>query len=176
MKKLAIVINGSGGVGKDTLCTMAESAYRVRNISSITPIKEIAAQFGWHGEKNDRARRFLADLKRASVLYNDFPTNWVYNEYQQFLSSDEELLFVHIREPEEIRKFVALTEGRARTLLIRGGARFAARRRGRRYGNAADDGVEAYSYDYYYRNDLPLAETQQAFLAFLAGVFEECAD
>ena len=55
MSKVAIVINGPGGVGKDTLCELAARHFKVRNVSSITPIKEIAAMCGWHGEKDDKA-------------------------------------------------------------------------------------------------------------------------
>ena len=47
--KLTIVINGKGGVGKDTLCRFAAERYKTRNISSITPIKELAAACGWQG-------------------------------------------------------------------------------------------------------------------------------
>ena len=57
MKKLAIVINGAGGVGKDTLCNLAAKHLKVRNISTITPIKEIAAMAGWDGSKDDRSRK-----------------------------------------------------------------------------------------------------------------------
>ena len=46
MKKLVMVINGRGGVGKDTLCDFAAAYFRVRNVSSITPVKELAAQCG----------------------------------------------------------------------------------------------------------------------------------
>ena len=73
MEKTVIVINGAGGVGKDTLCEFAEKHFRVMNISSITPIKEIAAMCGWGGEKTDKARKFLSDLKALSIEYNDFP-------------------------------------------------------------------------------------------------------
>ena len=172
MKKVVIVINGSGGVGKDTLCHMAEKEYRVKNISSITPIKELAATCGWKGEKTDRARRFLSDLKLLTVRYNDFPTNWVIGEYEKFLRSDEEIMFVHIREGAEIRKFVERTKGRAVTLLIRGGERFAMRRR-HGYGNRSDDEVERYHYDYYFVNDKPLHETPPAFLAFMEKILSE---
>ena len=42
MLKTIIVINGAGGVGKDTLCNIAARHFAVWNISSITPIKELA--------------------------------------------------------------------------------------------------------------------------------------
>ena len=165
MKKLIFVINGCGGVGKDTLCAIAAKSFRVTNISSITPIKEFAALCGWQGDKSDRSRRFLSDLKRLTIQYNDYPTRWVYEQYQKFLAGDDEILFVHIREPEEIRKFVKRTEGRAKTLLIRGGRRFS--RTQRHYGNHSDDDVEKYRYDYYFMNDKPLHEIEPQFLTLL---------
>lgn len=171
MKKFVFVINGPGGVGKDTLCAMAAKHFKVRNVSSITPIKEIAAKCGWGGEKTDRARKFLADLKALTVAYNDYPTKWITEAYTEFLSSDDEIMFVHIREGEEIRKFVQATEGRAITLLVRGGRRF--HHRGGAYGNSADDDVEKYHYDYVYYNDRPLADTEQIFVGFLSHIMRE---
>ena len=167
MEKKVIVINGAGGVGKDTLCEMAAVRYKVKNVSSITPIKELASQCGWGGEKSDKARKFLSDLKRLTTEYNDFPTNWIYNEYLEFLKSEEELMFVHIREAGEISKFVNKTEGKAVTLLIRGGKRFEGREK---YGNASDDLVEEYEYDFYFTNDNPIEETEKAFCDFLESI------
>ena len=168
--KLVIVINGCGGVGKDTLCEMAQKVYRVKNVSSITPIKELARQCGWTGEKTDKARKFLADLKALTVAYNDYPTAWLKGQYEAFLAGDEEIMFVHIREPEEIAKFVSVTGGRARTLLIRGGVRMAQRGA---YGNKADDEVEAYAYDHYFTNDKPLDEVEPLFLAALGEMLRQ---
>ncbi len=168
MKKLVLVINGSGGVGKDTLCYLAARYFKVENISSITPIKEIAATCGWNGEKDDRARRFLSDLKQLTVAYNDYPTNWIYEKYTAFLKSDAEILFVHIREGEEIRKFVEKTKGDAKTLLIRGGKRF--QKRDGNFGNRSDDEVENYTYDYYFLNEKPLREVEPLFIELLRSI------
>ncbi len=163
MKKTVLVINGAGGVGKDTLCDMAAKSFKVDNISSITPIKDVARLFGWNGSKDDRSRKFLADLKKLTVEYNDYPTLWLKEKYNEFLLSDNEILFVHIREPEEIAKFVRATGGAAKTLLVRGGGRMAKRQ----YGNAADDSVENYEYDYYFINDKTLDEAEREFTAFI---------
>ena len=166
MNKIAIVLNGAGGVGKDTLCDIAAKHFKVRNISTITPIKEIAAMGGWNGAKDDKSRKFLADLKQLFVDYNDYPTNWALAVYREFLTTDEEILFVHIREPEEIRKYVLATNGKAKALLIRGGERT----RHTAYGNASDDGVENYEYDYYFVNDKPLSETDDTFTALMREI------
>lgn len=169
--KLTIVINGAGGVGKDTLCHMAEGHYRVRNVSSITPIKEIASECGWCGEKTDRARKFLSDLKLLTIAYNDYPNRWLGEQYRSFLAGDDEIMFVHIREPQEIAKFVRLTGGAAKTLLVRGGDRMA--KKAGKYGNPADDLVENYPYDYYFANDRSLAEAEPAFLALLRQMIQD---
>ena len=173
MQKTVIVINGAGGVGKDTLCKMAENHYAVKNISSIDPIKAIAAQTGWKGEKTDKARKFLADLKQLTIAYNDYPLNWLKEQYELFLKSEYDILFVHIREPKEIAKFVEAIPGRVLTLLVRGGKNFVASRGGKEYGNAADDEVEQYTYDYYFLNDHPLSETDDLFYACLKEMLGE---
>lgn len=166
MKKTVLVINGAGGVGKDTLCELAAKHFKVKNISSITPIKEIATLCGWSGRKDDKSRKFLADLKQLTVEYNDYPTSWALERYREFLLSDGEIMFVHIREPEEISKFVAATDGQAKALLIRGGARMSRTV----YGNAADDCVENYKYDYYFMNDKSIAESECAFVKLLSDI------
>lgn len=169
MKKLVMVINGAGGVGKDTLCDLAAKHYRIKNISSITPIKDLAARAGWDGSKDDRSRKFLADLKALLVAYNDYPTVWALSEYKEFLTSDDEIMMVHIREPEEIAKFVRATDGKARTMLVRAGERM----KRAAYGNAADDGVENYYYDYYFDNDKPLDEAEANITEFFRRILED---
>lgn len=172
--KLTVVINGAGGVGKDTLCNIAAGQYRVRNVSSITPIKEIAAMCGWNGEKTDRARKFLSDLKLLTIAYNDYPSRWLDRQYRAFLDGDEEIMFVHIREPQEIAKFVRLTGGTAKTLLVRGGDRMA--KKTGKYGNTADDLVENYPYDYYFMNDRSVAEAEGAFIALLHTMIRDAGE
>ena len=168
MKKIVIIMNGHGGVGKDTLCDIAASEYRVRNISSITPIKEIASAYGWNGEKDAKSRKFLADLKQVFVEYNDLPTQYLLAEYQKFAHSMDEILFVHIRESEEIEKFKNKINMPCVTLLVH---RQAAEQE--IWGNAADDGVTQYAYDYYYHNDCPLEMAREKFLCFLKKLMRE---
>ena len=74
--------------------------------------------------------------------YNDFPTLWCAEKYREFLASENEILFVHIREPKEIEKLVRSTNGEAKTLLVRGGERMSKVH----YGNSSDDEVENYTY------------------------------
>ena len=169
MGKKAIVINGVGGVGKDTLCDLAAKHFKVYNVSSITPIKEIASLCGWNGAKDDKSRKFLSDLKLLCVEYNDYPTKWATERYEQFLLSENDIMFLHVREPEEIAKFVSATNNEARTLLIRGGSRMTKMN----YGNVSDDGVENYSYDYYFVNEKGLDEAEKDFCALLSQIISE---
>ena len=166
MKKLTFVINGAGGVGKDTLCDLAAKHFRVYNISTIMPIKDIAKMCGWNGEKTDKARRFLSDLKRLTIEYNDYPTVWGKARFDEFMQSENEIMFFHIREAEEIKKYVEATGGLAKTLLIRGGDRMSKAY----YGNVSDDEVENYTYDYYFVNDKSFEETEKAFCDFITSV------
>ena len=73
MEKAVFVINGTGGVGKDTVCEMAAALCPVRSVSSITPIVEIARSAGWDGVKTPASRRLLSRLKDAFTEYNDLP-------------------------------------------------------------------------------------------------------
>ena len=41
------------------------------------------------------------------------------------------------------------------------------------YGNAADDCVENYAYDYYFYNDKSLAEAESSFVEMLSGIIAE---
>lgn len=168
-KKLCIVINGRGGVGKDTLCDAAAKVYQVQNVSSITPIKEIAANYGWKGEKDLVSRRFLAELKRVFADYNDLPNQYLISEYKKFLDSDDEILFVHIREKDQIEKFVSGIDNKCVTLLITRDKTH----KNRRYRNSADDRVDEYEYDYYFDNSLPICESGQLFLGLIKKIISD---
>lgn len=167
MKKNVIILNGRGEVGKDTLCEMISNYYSVMNISSITPIKEIAKQCGWDGEKNDKSRMFLSDLKRILTIYNDYPTQYLLQQYKLFKDNDKELLFVQIREGTEIEKFKAHIDIPCCTLLIkRTSQEFG------KWGNSSDDEVEKYRYDFVFDNCKPLSETEPAFKIFIDDILK----
>ena len=142
---------------------------RVRNISSITPIKEIAAMHGWNGEKDLKSRRFLAELKRVFTEYNDLPNRYLLEQRADFLQSEEEILFLHIREPEQIETFVRAVDGDCITLLVRrelpdtaGG-----------YGNHADDDVEDYPYTVIFDNNRPLEQSVLAFSELIDALMKD---
>ena len=107
-------------------------------------VKKIAKIIGWNGEKDEKSRKFLSDLKKLTTEYNDMSFNSIKNTVEKFKNSDSELLFIHIREPEEIMR--ASYEFNAYTLLIK--------RRGHNKitTNYSDASVENYDYDYIIEN------------------------
>lgn len=115
MKKVYI-INGSGGVGKDTFCSLVGKYVPVSVISSVDPIKLLAKEIGWDGQKTERDRKFLSDLKDLTTEYNDYPMQYMKRSVSGFLNSDSKCLFIHIREPKEIEK--AVKEFEAKTILV----------------------------------------------------------
>ncbi|NLY19647.1 MAG: hypothetical protein GX045_12140 [Clostridiaceae bacterium] len=168
--KLAVVINGMGGVGKDTLCEIIGKYYKCINVSTITPIKQIALQHGWNGEKDLKSRKFLADLKRAFADFNDLPNRYLVGEYNSFLESNNQIMFVHIREKDQIEKFKQSINGNCITLLI---TRSKSDKNEAVFGNDADDLVEDFEYDYYYDNSLTLEEAERDFLLFFQGIIND---
>ena len=165
MRKLIVVINGAGGVGKDTLIGAVKKKYSVRNVYSITPIKRAAEILGWSNEKDDKSRKFLSDLKLLSTEYNDYPLKRLLSKTHDFLRNDiSYIMFVHVREPQEIKKYVEAVNAKVVTLLIR---RKAVEHD---YGNMADDNVENYEYDYIYENELPLDKAEADFMDFFEGI------
>lgn len=164
MRKTVIVINGQGGSGKDTVCNIMAKYYKVKNISTVDPIKNIARYAGWTGEKGDKARKMLADLKQVFIEYNDLPLNYVKQEMTKFESDENEIMFVHCREKEEIAKIVNCASIHIITLLIKRNDRFFQQKV---YGNYADDAVEQYNYDFIYSgNNETTAELEKSFMNF----------
>ncbi|MEY8319446.1 hypothetical protein AAK894_00005 [Lachnospiraceae bacterium 46-61] len=164
MKKRVVIINGKGGVGKDTLCDIISKKYAVKNVSSITPIKEIAQIGGWKGGKENKDRKFLADLKKLFIDYNDLPFLYLKKEMESFLLNNDDILFIHIREIEEINRFLQYATEKevvCKTLLIT-----REEEKNKIYGNCADDMVEQYNYDIVYENNMTLEQTEEDFMKF----------
>ena len=117
MVKQVFIINGSGGVGKDAFISFIADNYSTMNFSSIDKVKEMARIAGWDGGKTENDRKFLSDLKLLCICYNNMPLNSMKDKYQEFLNSDSTFLFLHIREPEEIKKAKPIFD--AKTILIK---------------------------------------------------------
>ena len=172
MNKTVIIINGRGGCGKDTLCDITAEHYRVMNVSSITPVKNIARLAGWNGEKDPASRKMLADLKKIFTDYNDLCNSYLVNCLDEFLSAgnDSEIMFAHIREASEIAKFKSCVSPLCRvfSLLVK---RETSGYSHEALGNTSDDDVESCDYDFVFVNNAPDIETlANDFTAFLGHV------
>lgn len=126
MFKQVFIINGSGGCGKDTFIEALNNQFWkecvVGNYSSIDKVKEIAKAIGWDGTKTERNRKFLNDLKLLTIAFNDMPLNDIKEYTNSFMSNDttNRILFLHVREPEEIAKSInAFKEYNAKALLVK---------------------------------------------------------
>ncbi len=145
MEKEIVIINGTGGSGKDTFVSFASKYAKVFNFSSIDKVKEIATMIGWNGAKTEKDRKFLSDLKSLTTKYNDMAFNSIKEAVDTFTNSDDEVMFIHIREPEEIQR--AVSAFNAKTLLVK------------RVGlkniesNYSDASVENYNYDFVIENN-----------------------
>lgn len=93
--------------GKDTFAALMNEFVPTKKYSSIDYIKEIAKLCGWNGQKNEKSRKFLSDLKVLTSQYNDLPFKRIQNQIDEF-NKDEKynVLLIDIREPEEIKNFV----------------------------------------------------------------------
>lgn len=159
-----IVINGSGGCGKDTFVRQFASQNKggIINASTIDPIKAIATQVGWDGTKDEKGRKFLSDLKDLLTEFNDLPLNYIRRAYEEF-SDEGEYMFVHCREPKEIQKLA--NEFNAITLLITADERVPIID-----SNHADNLVKEYNYDYVISNNGTLYELNEKVKEFLHSI------
>ena len=159
------IINGSGGVGKDTFVSLVDYQATVINFSSVDKIKEIAKIIGWNGGKTEKDRKFLSDLKLLCTNYNDMPFNSMKNKYESFLKTNAHFLFLHIREPEEIDR--AKKEFDAKTILIK--------RNSVKHitSNMADENVYNYKYDIIINNDGGIEELRDIAICFVSDFFNK---
>ena len=171
-KKAVIIINGKSGVGKDSLIEIVSREFRVRNVSSVDVVKESAMVLGWDGVKDGRGRRLLIDLKNAAVRYGDLPTQHMVDAYKDFVKSDDEFMFIHIREIPEIKKLVKHIP--CKTLLV---TREMPDATDNAVDNAKSARVSNYKYDYKFANDKPLEESGKEFIMVITstGFFSSTA-
>ena len=106
MKKIFIV-NGKPRAGKDTFAELLGKYCRVFKYSSVDKVKQIATKCGWDGGKDDKDRKFLADLKRITTEFNDMSYDDVAEKVAYFLKTDFfDVMLIDIREPEEIERAI----------------------------------------------------------------------
>lgn len=156
--KKVFIINGCGGVGKDTFVDFVNDYVPCTHLSSVTKVKEIAKMIGWDGGKTEKDRKFLSDLKLLCSEYNDMPLNDMKRMVDEFKKSSDLALFLDIREPEEIE--IAKQAFNAETILVvRDSVDHIS-------SNMADDNVYNYTYDYIIDNNGNLQDLKDAARTF----------
>lgn len=158
-----IIINGSGGSGKDTVVELVKTYlyndYMIENISTIDEVKKIARLMGWNGKKEDKDRTFLSNLKRIWKEYNSKNLDLIFSKISCW-GTDEQycpldyIVFIHSREPEEIEEIknkLLKKNYLVKTLLVR-------RNNIENFSNSSDKNVENYNYDFILENNEGLEE------------------
>lgn len=165
MKKRIVVINGSGGVGKDTFVNMCKNYVKIINKSTIDKPKEAAKILDWDGEKNEVNREFLSDLKLLWTKYNDGPFKYATNEIQKFKDDMiSDVLFLHVREPFEIFKLKKAFDC-VTVLIINDNVE-------KIDSNMADANVHKYPYDYIIDNSTSLSDLEWKAKEFIRTIFK----
>lgn len=155
MKEI-LIINGSGGVGKDTFVDKLSRYAKVIHTSIVNPTKELAKKIGWNGGKTEKDRKFLSDMKMLIDEYNDANYLQMRKLMQDFRDGriDAEILCIDMREKAQIER--AKEEFGAKTVLVtRASVPLIT-------SNIADKGVFDIEYDYHIKNDGSLLDLDDA--------------
>lgn len=167
MKKI-IIINSSGGAGKDTFIKYCGEFAKVDNYSSIDTIRNMLQMVGYNGEKREWDRRFLSDIKKLCTTYNDYPHKETLGTIESFYDegNDFEVLFIHVREIDEIERLKHIYPDII-TLFVKND------RVEKILSNDSDAMVEYYQYDCYIENNSTLEDLKNCAEAFMEDLRNE---
>ena len=184
-----VIINGKPQSGKDTFCKYAQGycdddeSANTLIISSVDPLKEMLTQLGWDGTKTDKIRDMLMDMKQLWVQNQDGPTMFLFNnilEFHKAYTGEDNIVFVHIREPEEIKKLVnALTGFESMgidvisLLVIRKGGEDTPNQPAETRRSDDEALINNYEYDVTINNDEDLIKLQELAAEFVDKLLED---
>ncbi len=184
-----VIINGKPQSGKDTFCKYAQGycdddeSANTLIISSVDPLKDMLTQLGWDGTKTDKIRDMLMDMKQLWVQNQDGPTMFLFNnilEFHKACTGEDNIVFVHIREPEEIKKLVnALTGFESMgidvisLLVIRKGGEDTPNQPAETRRSDDEALINSYEYDVTINNDEDLIKLQELAAEFVDKLLED---
>ena len=168
MDKLVFVVNGKPRAGKDTFAMILNRYMDVYKYSAVTKVKEIATLCGWDGQKEERDRKFLHELKMLTSEYSDMSHQDVVNEINKYRNGEIEadVFVVDVREPEDIKRLVE--EVGAITVFIENDNVPAIT------SNAADANVENFEYDFVIPNNGTMKEFEDEIKIFMEFLMMFC--
>lgn len=163
MDKRIVLINGSGGTGKDTFIEFCSKFIEVASVSTVDKVKDAAKVLGWDGGKTEKDRLFLSNLKVIWDQYDGGSNAYAVQSICKFIQGPKKLLFIHVREPNNIDIIKATFE--VETLLIKNP------RINKITSNIADANVDNCEYDHVIYNDSDLPHLRRAALLFVKHLF-----
>ena len=168
MDKLVFIVNGKPRAGKDTFAMILNRYMDVYKYSAVTKVKEIATLCGWDGQKEERDRKFLHELKMLTSEYSDMSHQDVVNEINKYRNGEIEadVFVVDVREPEDIKRLVE--EVGAITVFIENDNVPAIT------SNAADANVENFEYDFVIPNNGTMKEFEDEIKLFMEFLMMFC--
>ena len=168
MDKLVFIVNGKPRAGKDTFAMILNRYMDVYKYSAVTKVKEIATLCGWDGQKEERDRKFLHELKMLTSEYSDMSHQDVVNEINKYRNGEIEadVFVVDVREPEDIKRLVE--EVGAITVFIENNNVPAIT------SNAADANVENFEYDFVIPNNGTMKEFEDEIKLFMEFLMMFC--
>lgn len=160
MEKTVLIFNGNPRSGKSTVQSIIRVKTKAVSYSSIDCVKSIYKKyFDWNGGKTEESRKFLSDMKHFLIAETDIIDKALTDKYNEFMKSDDSILMIDIREPEEIAKYakkfnaitVLVTNPRAPYIT----------------SNVSDKNVSHYKYDVKIVNDGSLLDLEALVEEFL---------
>ncbi|MDZ4840106.1 MAG: hypothetical protein SGJ04_08880 [Bacteroidota bacterium] len=162
MKKVYI-INGPAGTGKDTfinICRLFLSGnLNVVTYSAVDEVKQhLKDNENWDGVTKDSYWRLrMYEVKMQMVADNDRPTRYLIESVEN--TPDDSIVFLHIREPDEIVKLLRLYPDAQTIHMDREGVE--------RFVNPADALTQTIEYNFYLLNNGGLEELAEQVRAFI---------
>ena len=135
---------------------------KILNISTVDLVKQAAKILGWDGQKDEKSRKFLSDLKDLATEYSDLSVSYISGTILQAQEDRSEVIFVHCREPKELAQLKERFD--AVTLLIKNN------RVKPIESNHADRDIEKYEYDFIIDNNEGILELTKKAALFLEEV------
>lgn len=158
-----IILNGTGGTGKDTFVNECNKLnYRVIHTSMISDAKRVARYCGYKDTKSEKDRKFLSDIMDAMTAWNDLPYKYV---CKFIFSCKNKIIFVDARTPSDIERLK--NKFNAITVFIRN------KRVKPINSNHADRDVEDFAYDYIIENNGSIKTLKNSAIRFLTEIGEE---